>query len=211
MSSRIAILAAVFLLGSAYLASATQTEPTLIRESLSLFPMRMGQWTGRDALLAESVLNELGVSDYLSRYYTTGPADIGLYIGYYDSQRQGSTIHSPLNCMPGAGWNPVSRNYLNISVGGREIQVNRITIQKGLEKQVVLYWYQAHGRVVASEYWGKVYTVVDAMRLNRTDAAMIRVVAPSAGLDPESEHIAEQNAVQFVQAMYPLLSRHLPE
>jgi EpsI family protein len=211
MSSRLIVLAAIFLLASAYLASATQTEPVLIREPLSLFPTSVGQWTGRDVLLDEKVLKVLGVSDYLSRYYSAGRTDIGLYIGYHDSQRQGSTIHSPLNCLPGAGWNPVSRTYLNIPVGGQEIQVNRITIQKALDKQVVLYWYQAHGRVVASEYWGKVYTVVDAMRINRTDAAMIRVVVPAPGFDPDSERVAEQTAVAFVQTIYPLLSRHLPE
>ncbi len=70
--------------------------------------------------------------------------------------------------------------------------VNRFVIQRGLDKQVVIYWYQSHGRVVASEYWGKIYTVVDAIRLNRTDAAMIRVICPVTGPEAADQARAEQ-------------------
>jgi EpsI family protein len=211
MTRRVLILTICFLAGSAFLASATETEPTMIRESLYRFSMQIGDWRGEDRPLEERTLEVLGVNDYLSRYYFAPSGPIGLYIGFYETQRQGSTIHSPMNCLPGAGWNPVSRSYLTVPVGTREIQINRITIQKGLDRQVVLYWYQAHGRVVASEYWGKIYTVVDAMRLNRTDAAMVRVVASVAGTDAQAETAAEAEAVKFVQSVFPLLARHLPE
>jgi len=87
--------------------------------------------------------------------------------------------------------------------------VNRVIIEKGLDRQLVLYWYQSHGRVVASEYWGKIYTVVDALRYNRTDAAMIRVMTPLNDQSPEQA--AEARAVQFVQALFPQLSQYLPE
>ena len=109
---------------------------------------------------------------------------VGLYVGYHDSQRQGDTIHSPLNCLPGAGWQPLEQGRITVSVRDHgtarpaPIEVNRVVIGKGLDRQLVLYWYQSHRRVVASEYWGKVYTVLDAMRYNRTDAAMVRVITP---------------------------------
>jgi EpsI family protein len=149
--------------------------------------------------------------------YATNDSWVSLYIGYYQTQRQGSTIHSPMNCLPGAGWNPKERTTLAIPVqrasdaATETIQVNRLVIEKGFDRQLVLYWYQAHGRVVASEYWGKIYTVLDAMRMNRTDAAMVRVISPISGTGAQSEVTAEHAAVQLVQAVFPDLSRHLPD
>jgi EpsI family protein len=154
----------------------------------------------------------LGVDDYVNRTYLSQdffPAH--LYVGYYQSQRSGDTMHSPLNCLPGAGWNPVKRSHITIPINDKSaIEINRIVILKGLDKQVVLYWYQSHGRVIASEYWGKIYTVLDAVRTNRTDAALVRIICPVAGMDTESEAFAEQQAIEFAKALFPLLERFLP-
>jgi EpsI family protein len=138
-----------------------------------------------------------------------------LYIGYYESQRQGDTIHSPLNCLPGSGWEPVSKSYVSIPVeagshASANILVNQYVIQKGLDRQVVLYWYQSHGRVVANEYRSKIFMVYDAVRLNRSDAALVRVVSPVIGGDPGAEARAGDRAVAFVKTMFPLLDRYLP-
>jgi EpsI family protein len=139
-----------------------------------------------------------------------------LYIGYYESQRQGDTIHSPLNCLPGAGWQPISKSYVPIPVSsagteGRTITVNRYVIEKGLERQVVLYWYQSHGRVVANEYKSKVLMVYDAMRLNRSDAALVRVISGYVSSEgEEGERAADQRATEFTKQMFPLLDKYLP-
>jgi EpsI family protein len=218
MSFRIGVLAICFVLAAAFLGQVSKSEPILIRESLAGLPSRIGGWERSQDLPFESrIENILGVDDYINRIYTANNSWISLYIGFYRSQRQGSTIHSPLNCLPGAGWNPTDRTDLLISVQGlpgqasRTIQVNRLVIEKGLDRQMVLYWYQAHGRVVASEYWGKIYTVLDAMRMNRTDAAMVRVISPISGRDLQAETASEHTAVQFVQGVFPSLSRHLPD
>jgi EpsI family protein len=217
MTIRILILSLCFGAGAAYLAAATETEPTVIRMPLAGFPMQVDGWRGQEAPLEQWIVDEVGVDDHLSRYYVSSAGLIGAYIGYYETQRQGKNIHSPLNCLPGAGWNPMSRSYLKVAVpspnseGSKNIEINRLTIQKGMDRQVVLYWYQSHGRSVASEYWGKIYTVLDAIRVNRTDAAMIRVISPVKGSGTQAEETAEAAAVKFVQAVFPLLSRHLPE
>jgi EpsI family protein len=163
--------------------------------------------------MESNVLAVLGVDDYINRtYYNADLFPASLYIGYYQSQREGDTMHSPLNCLPGAGWNPTKRGHIFIPVDGREpLEINRIVISKGTAKQVVLYWYQSRDRVVASEYWGKIYTVIDAVRTNRTDAALVRIVAPVAGGDAEAEMAAEQYAAEFVKGLWPLLARFLPE
>ena len=122
------------------------------------------------------ILEVLGVDEYVNRtYFEPARHPSGLYVGYYESQRQGDTMHSPLNCLPGAGWIPIEQTRAVIPVpkqddGPRtDDRVNSVIIEKGLDRQVVVYWYQSHGRVVASEYWGKIYTVMDAMRHNRTE------------------------------------------
>jgi EpsI family protein len=146
-------------------------------------------------------------------YARAGAGVVGLYVGFYATQRQGASIHSPLNCLPGAGWVPTQRSYLPLTVptdtgGARQLELNRIVIEKGLDREVVLYWYQSHGRVVASEYWGKMYSVLDAIRINRTDAALVRIVAPvnpAAGVEE-----AEQRATEFARALFPLLGNFLP-
>ena len=213
MKTRIAILCLVLLATAGVIARASKPEIVPIRESLDGMPLRIGPWTGGPSQIMESkVLSILGVDDYVNRTYVSPdlfPAH--LYVGYYESQRSGDTMHSPLNCLPGAGWNPVKRGHISIPVGnGAAIEINRIVIMKGGEKQVVLYWYQSHGRVVASEYWGKIYTVIDAVRTNRTDAALVRVVCPVAGMGAASEKDAEERAVEFVKELFPLLERFLP-
>jgi EpsI family protein len=218
MPYRIGVLVSCFVLASAFLGQVSKSEPILIREPLAGLPSRIGEWERSQDLPFESrVENILGVDDYINRVYTAKDSWISLYVGFYQSQRQGGTIHSPMNCLPGAGWNPTDRASLAIPIQGtasqasRTIQVNRLIIEKGLDRQLVLYWYQAHGRVVASEYWGKIYTVVDAMRMNRTDAAMVRVISPISARDIQAETASEHSAVQFVQAVFPSLSRHLPD
>jgi EpsI family protein len=207
----------MLLTGTGLLARASRTEPTPIRSSFSTFPMRLDDWRGRlgDNFDAKT-LSILGVDEYINRIYAQPEqVPLGLYVGYYQSQRQGDTIHSPLNCLPGAGWEPVSKSSITIPVRAslanpseRAIEVNRYLIQKGAERQLVLYWYQSHGRVIASEYSSKVYMVLDAMRTNRTDAALVRVVTPV--IDSEGLAAAEQRAVRFVQTLFPRLDTYLP-
>ena len=129
----------------------------------------------------------------------------------YGSQRQGDTIHSPLNCLPGAGWEPLSEGRTTIANAGGpgvDIEVNRYVVQKGLDRQLVLYWYQSHGRVVASEYTSRLLLIHDAIRMNRTDGSMVRVIAPIAvGSDGAA---AEALATEFVRSLFPRLAGYIP-
>jgi len=214
--TRIIALSVCLLLGAGVIAKASRTEVVPPREPLSRFPLQISQWQGANTEpLTKEVLAVLGADDYLSRFYHQEHDVVGLFIGYYQSQRQGDTIHSPLNCLPGAGWQPLEKSYLPISVvdaaGNRsEITVNRYVIEKGLDQQVVLYWYQSHGRVIANEYRSKVFMVVDAARLNRSDAALVRITSPRIGSSEGARSAADARAVDFVKAMFPLLGSFLP-
>jgi EpsI family protein len=210
------VLFVCFVAATGVIARASHIEPVPVRSSFDTFPMQVGAWRGSVLPpFPESIMAVLRVDDYVNRvYYAPARYGAGLYIGYYRSQRQGDSIHSPMNCMPGAGWEPVSRQTLTIPVdgtaGASAIAVNRYVIQKGMDRQLVLYWYQSHGRVVANEYWSKFYLIRDAVRLNRTDAALVRVIVPIPSNVDEGESKAEQQATEFVRSMFPLLSTYLP-
>ena len=215
MLVRAAVVFVVLMGASAAVTSAQRTEHVTERLTFSQFPRQIGPWANvkDDAAFDDRTLALLGVDDYVSRiYFTSSRAGIGLYIGYYGSQQRGGAIHSPQNCLPGAGWEPVSSTMLSIPAphaGQPEMTVNRYVIQKGLDRQLVLYWYQSHGRVVASEYWSKFFLVSDAIRLGRTDAALVRIVTP-IGRGEGSEERAEQTAIAFLRSASPLLNDYLP-
>jgi EpsI family protein len=210
MVIRSVVLSVCLLATAGFLTRAAKAEPTPIREPLQQCPLLLADYRGQTLPpFDKRVLAELGVDEYLNRVYESASgAPVALYIGYYGSQREGDTVHSPKNCLPGSGWEPVTSQYLNIPVanGAPPIEVNRYVIAKGLDRQLVLYWYQSHGRVIASEYWAKIFLTLDAIRLNRTDGALVRVVTPISG----SEVAAEREAMQFVQTLFPLLGQYLP-
>ncbi len=178
--------------------------------------MQIGEWQGvqRPAFTAR-VLQVLGLDDYITRYYYRDPkSPVDLYIGYWKSQQQGGAIHSPQNCLPGAGWEPISQRMLTFpdprNPAAPPLSVNRYVIGKGLDRQLVLYWYQSRGRVVGSEYWSKIYLVLDAARYNRTDAALVRLLTPINGTTPEAEAQAERQVLDFAKVVLPALGAYLP-
>jgi EpsI family protein len=213
--ARIGIVGVLLLISAGVIAKASRIEDVPPREPFSRFPMQIGSWRGENnEPFSAEILKVLGTDDYLSRFYYTDKAIAGLYVAYYKSQRQGDTMHSPLNCLPGAGWQPLDKSYLPIQVSDAsgvqsEITVNRYIIEKGLDQQVVLYWYQSHGRVIANEYRSKIFMVYDAARLNRSDAALVRVTSAKLGSNGSLQE-AEARAVQFVKEAFPLMGRFLP-
>jgi EpsI family protein len=196
-----------------YVAAVFEAEVVPGRRPLAELPMQIGDWRGwRDADFDAQVVAVLGVDDYIVRTYALADGlPVGLYIGYYATQRHGDTIHSPLNCLPGAGWQPVRHDRIPISgsgIAGR-VEVNRVLIQKGLDRALVIYWYQTHRRVTASEYWGKIYTVLDAVRENRTDAALVRLIAP-LGDGGQALEDADRRARTFAYRLLQVIGDYLP-
>ena len=181
-------------------------------EPLSQFPHSLAGWTGIDLQIDQETRDVLGAGDFLSRIYAKGEhtAPVSLFIGYFPSQRTGQTIHSPKNCLPGAGWVFESSRVVNLTDStGKQHQVGEYIITNGDAKQFVLYWYQAHGRSVANEYVAKFYMVADAMRLNRTDGALVRVITPIASSGETSA--ARERAEAFTRQFAFLLPRFIPD
>jgi EpsI family protein len=210
---RAAVVSLTLVLGARLIARAEQTEPVPIRAPFAEFPMKIAEWQGfRQPALDPDVLRVLGVDDYLTRAYVAPTrAGVGLYVGYWSSQKEGDSIHSPLNCLPGSGWEPTSSGRINVALDGvHPVSINRYIVQKGLDRLLVLYWYQSHGRTIASEYWGKFYLVADSIRLHRTDATIVRITVPVVADSSAEELASERVAVQFAQQLTPVLSKYLP-
>ena len=208
MIARAATVMALVILTGLYAGRTGAGEAAVDRDPLASLPLAIGDWRGHDAApLADDIVSQLGVDDYVNRQYLRadgGP--IGLYVGYYGSQRQGDTIHSPQTCLPGAGWHPIAADRATVHAGGASFPVNRYVIQKGLDRQVVFYWYQGRGRRIANEYVNKMMLMVDAARLNRTNGGLVRLIAPVSST-PEA---ASDELTSFSAALVPLLSTHLP-
>jgi EpsI family protein len=207
------LVAVALLVGAgAFLQKRSHPESVPPHAALSSFPSIIGHWTGRDVDIPPEFLAVLGPGDFLSRIYRSAAAEpyIDFFIAYFPSQRTGDTIHSPKNCLPGAGWAPIesARTWIERPVGP-PIEANRYVLEKADSHMLALYWYQSHGRAVASEYWAKYYLVADSIHLNRTDGALVRVITPVAS--GESVDAAEKRAVSFSQKLLPVLDRYIPD
>jgi EpsI family protein len=208
-SIRLGVTAA-FLLGAfILLRTVSHGESVVPQQPLRDLPYTVGKWSGQEHPLSERMVQAVSVSDYTNRFYfADGMAPVQLYVGYYGSQKTGDTIHSPKNCLPGAGWDPVRSGFTTISVaGGRQIVVNEYVIQQDQNKQLVFYWYQGRGRVIASEYAGKFWMVADAISRNRTDGALVRLITPIN----DSEASARARLVGFTQDLFPQLDEIIPK
>jgi EpsI family protein len=187
-------------------------------DPLSQMPRSFGLWTAQDIPLSDDTLEVLGKGDFLNRIYSFQPSGggpvvppISLFIGYFASQRTGQTMHSPQNCLPGAGWTfePNEKKYTDIQdINGKDYKVGEYVISNGDTRQFVIYWYQAHGRSIPNEYMAKGYMVADAIRMNRTDGALVRVITQV--LPSESLETAKARALSFTQQMAPNLPRFIP-
>jgi EpsI family protein len=190
----------------------SRPEALLHRTPLSDLSAHIGDWSGRDDPLEPKVVDALGVNDHVNRtYMAAAMPPVSLYIGFYTSQRTGQSIHSPMKCLPGTGWQPLATTVRELDVqtlsGTERIRINRYLVQKGLERHVVIFWYQMRGHVVTSEYIAKLYLIDGALRTNRTDGALVRLIVP---VPAEGEARADEVAATFIRQLYPKLSAHLP-
>jgi EpsI family protein len=212
MMIRSAVLIALF--AGAFVVRTGLDTPHVMKnaEPLAQFPITVGSWQGRDLPLEPDVIKVAAVNDYLNRQYQTSNAGLGLYIGYYQSQRQGEALHSPLFCLPGAGWQPVKTEVTDLQVGSDQAggrKVNALIVERGLDRLLVLYWYQTFGRVIASEYWRKLFLMQDALISGRTDVALIRITTTIRSRDAQGEAGSLDVARPFAEMILPQVQQRL--
>ena len=206
---RTAVIVIIFLATAGLTRFVTQSELIQPNQSFEDFPLAIGKWKGMRSSLDERIYNILGVEDYImADYRDLSGRGINLYVGFYQSQSQGDIIHSPKNCLPGAGWKIVDAREETLRFNKTEgpSTVARLLLKKGEASQVVLYWYQSRGRIISSEYWQKIWLVLDSITKHRTDGSFIRLIAPV--LESEERTLAELKA--FSIELKPHLDEYIP-
>jgi EpsI family protein len=208
MSLRTCLAAAVLIGGIFATHRLKPKEAAALQRPLGEFPSAIGSSSSEDRPFEQQVVRAIGADDYINRVYLGSALPIELYIGYYKDQRSGDKIHSPKNCLPGSGWEPVHSTRVQVgSVGGSPVLVNGYLVAQGKRRDMVLYWYQSHGRIVASEYWAKFLLIADGLKNRPTDGAMIRIWTTAA----DGEETAQARAVEFARSVYPQVDAFLPK
>jgi EpsI family protein len=202
--------AALLALGCLLLLSVQAQRSMALQAPLTQLPDPLPGYTHADFEVPDDQVQVAGMTSYVNRVFMKDSADVfGLYVGFYDSQQQGKTVHSPKNCLPGGGWEPMSHRRDTLSVGtAAPAVVNRYVIANKTQQAVVYYWYQGRGRVAANEYLVKWHLLRDAAVRRRTDEALVRLVipvTPTLDLD-EADEIARAAARRLI----PTLDQFLP-
>jgi exosortase D (VPLPA-CTERM-specific) len=209
---RFGIVAILLLTMAAMLQAHPRNEYFPSRAPLNSLPSQIDGWTATDDPLDKQTLDILGPGEFLVRDYRDASQLqpwINLYIAYFPSQRAGDTPHSPSHCLPGGGWIPTSREVVSLTnPNGTSFPVNRFVVSNSGDRQLVLYWFQAHGRAVASEYAAKYYLISDSIRMNRSDGALVRLMTPM--LDGESADAAQARMMKLGSQFLPLLDNYIP-
>lgn len=204
LSSLIMGVSFAFLLGS------IDRRPVPIHLSLRAFPDELSGWSGTPVPMSKKEQEILNADDFASILFTKAATESSIFFfsAFYQHQTPEKNIHSPKNCLPGSGWAMIDTKVITVPLrtGGKSHQINQVVIQKGLSKQVVLYWYQERGRIFPNEYWGRFYLVKDALTLHRTDGALVRI---SASLEGSVENTVNKE-LQFIRNLTPMLSDYIP-
>lgn len=208
------VVSALFIVAAALASISISERPEKIppRASLATFPLKVNEWRGQPDRLAQPTVTKLKVTDYaLTNYFAPSGEGINLYVAYYENQRKGASPHSPRVCIPGGGWQIASLSREELDLGGSSepvLRFNRVIIQRGEERQLVYYWFQQRGRLMANEYLVKWYLLVDALAENRTDGALVRLTTPIGGLG--STAAEDRRLRRFARTVVPLLDDYIP-
>ncbi len=211
-SFRFGIVAVPMLITAIGMQARPGTEIIPTPPPLSSLPSQIDGWTGTDDPIGQETRDILGAGDFLVRDFENAlqaQPEINLYIAYFPSQRAGDTIHSPDHCLPGAGYIPVSREVIHLTnAQGAPFPVNRYVVSNLGERSLVLYWFQAHGRAVASEWSAKYHLIADSIRMNRSDGGMVRLMTPIQ--HGESPAAAQARMMKLGSQFLPLLDQYIP-
>jgi EpsI family protein len=213
LNHRLLLVAAFLLMTISVKAWLNQSPKVPLRQPLVEFPMDLGNWhMTSSSQLSDDVSGVLKADDYMLRQYRDPSGHVvDLFVAYYKTQAAGESMHSPKNCLPGSGWTPIVNDhvFMKTNADGKPVEVNRYVIENGNDRALVVYWYQANGRVIANEYWGKFYLVVDAIRTHRRDGAIVRLLVPLR--KDANQQQALESALDFARSATNELPHYIPE
>lgn len=205
------VIAAIFSMTMVLLGMINHGEKIVPNRDFATFPMDINGWHGDKTHFAPEIYDVLGVDDSILANYRNAEGElVQLYVGFYQSQKEGDLIHSPKNCLPGAGWNitETTLEAVDVAAGGstRTLNAIRLILRNGKQKQVVLYWFQSRGRIISSEYMQKIWLVIDSITKGRTDGSFVRLIAPVSSDEARTLKMLKS----FAQDVYPHLADYIP-
>jgi len=213
--SRPLIASVLIVLVGASMSAMIETREEIIPDRISFdsFPSSIEDWKGADDIIEKKYLDVLKLDDYILANYTRSDGETAnFYSAYYRSQRGGASAHSPRSCIPGGGWQIKDFKTTQIDeveFRGKPLSVNRLLIKKGDNGQLVYYWFQQRGRIITNEYLVKFYLFWDALTINRTDGALVRLTTT---IQPgEDVAKADKRLTEFARLIKPALSQYIPE
>jgi EpsI family protein len=190
----------------------SRPEAEIPRRALKEFPKVIGDWKAvNEQLIDERSMTILLVNDYIMRTYVNTKGDaIGLYVGYFETQKEGKQVHSPRQCLPGSGWSITNNKVYSLELKNHksaEVPINYYLMQYGDQQQLYLWWYHGRGRMYANEYLNKLLLIWDSIIMRRTDGALVRV---NMAVRDDSDH-SLKTQTEFINLFAPLLSEYIPE
>lgn len=182
------------------------------RLPLKDFPEVIGDWKAvRNTRMTSDIIDVLKVDDYIMRIYVNSKGDVvRLYIGYFETQREGKQVHSPRQCLPGGGWGVVEQKVYPLKIPTHnpdEVSINYHLMGRGENRDLFLWWYQGRGRIYSSEYLNKLYMMWDAITLRRTDGALVRINMYVS----DSRQKTLETQLEFIDFLIPILSEYIPD
>lgn len=211
LASGIRLAGIVFLMLAVFLytkyAGSVQSVPLL--RSLDQFPDTIGTFSRSDTYtFTPEIIDSAGMDNYIMwQFMDTDGYTLGLYIGYYQAQHKNELIHSPKHCLPGSGWSTEQQQQISIQLpaNNQHQKINRLLMQNGMERQLVQFWYQGRGHVIASEYLDRALMVWDSLTRRRSDGSLVRLTGPGDDLERDTE-----KQQQFITALLPILDQFIP-
>jgi len=214
INNKYARIVTVFLVqqGLVFYAVGLRAETMPSPAPLASLPSLLSGWQlYRDVKMDQETLDILKADDTLNRVYINPEqtASAFLFVAFFKTQRNNQAPHSPKNCLPANGYEPIESGEIQVAVPGRDapVSINRYLTVRGDEKSVTLYWYQSHGRVIAGEFSARLWLIADSIRYHRSDTSLVKVVVPVRNNDPDA---ATRTAIDFVKAVFSPLERQLP-
>jgi EpsI family protein len=209
--------AAILLVGCAFVWNARSQSAVPLNAALSTVLPTVPGYQTTDQKLTRDEIRVAGMTNYIARVFRRDSAfAFSTFVSYYERQTQGKTIHSPRNCLPGAGWEVLSPGTAQVPLDGVPRTVNRYVLKNGPATALVYYWYQGRGRVVANEYAVKWNLLRDAAFAGHTEEALVRVVvpvlAPKAGSSQANVlAVADSLAADISARLVREVARALPQ
>ncbi|OYY48763.1 MAG: VPLPA-CTERM-specific exosortase XrtD [Methylophilales bacterium 28-44-11] len=177
------------------------------RATFDTYPLQIEDWVGRRHEFQNGENEMLKLKDYFLADYNRANTNVGVYLGYTESQRRGFVPHSPKACIPGGGWEISDTKLHRVDIdANKHFEVTRMVIAKGESKQLIYYWFHQRGRDLSNEFPMKFALLYDAIQLNRTDGAIVRFTTTIY----KSEEDADRVLTEFIRLNYPKFQEFIP-